>query len=467
MVEFGTYQQVILIVSIIALISSFGQEKAMLFFTQAENCNKNTQVCSLLIVLGSSSFFILFVGLFWQSLANWFNNPDLIDYKYVSLALIFFRAFSGLIDSVFIVNNKGYWVGYYKVTYAALMLSLYIYLIHFDYSIIHFVYIQCLLAIFSVFLLIYSVVMFSNGKLQYELIFQHLKDNICFSFPLVLSMLTTIFAKRIDGVIVSYNFSPVEFAVYSRGAIEIPISALVIYNVANLMMPRFVELSRKRHYHQFITELQLEVRRMLAVIIPVFVTFFVIRNEFITILYGKEYIESVKIFEVYLFLLPIECYAFNTILQAMNCSRFVMVISFFTLILNIIVSLVFVRFFGVVGPAYATVLAAFMSVVLIVTVIYWKLGLACIDTRRFLIFVFKLTLSSIPVIILFDYSLSNVIFVDIKIKLPIIAILSFFSSFSLLWVTSVIEKKDKIRILSIFCTIFSKESDSSINKFTK
>ena len=88
-------------------------------------------------------------------------------------------------------------------------------------------------------------------------------------------------------------------------------------------------------------------------------------------LFSAEFAQSAAVFNVYLLLVISRVVFPQTLLIGLRHSKSIMMVSIVELLLNISLSLLFVQWFGLVGVAYATVLA-FAVEKLMLLVLLWK-----------------------------------------------------------------------------------------------
>jgi O-antigen/teichoic acid export membrane protein len=163
---------------------------------------------------------------------------------------------------------------------------------------------------------------------------------------------------------ISIYFTPAQYAIYSRGAMELPLVNIITYPiVAGLLMPTFVrQLSGKqRNTKEFVQLWQNTIRKIALIIFPIFVLLLVISRQFITLLYTDNYAGSVNIFRIYLFLALTNIAAYDVILQAAGKTRFVLYITTFALFFNLILNFILIKSLGVLGPPLATVITIFLT----------------------------------------------------------------------------------------------------------
>jgi O-antigen/teichoic acid export membrane protein len=182
-------------------------------------------------------------------------------------------------------------------------------------------------------------------------------DLLKFGVPLALTGLAGMLAFQFDRLVVSRDFSAALYAVYSVGAVELPISVLVQQAVNSTLMPALT-----RHYLAgdiagMAALWRRAVRRSSLVLLPTFVFFMLTAPAAVRVLYGASYAESAVMFRIYLFLVPLRVATYGIITQAIGRTRINLVGSFVFLGTNAILVLALVGPMGLPGPAVATVAA--------------------------------------------------------------------------------------------------------------
>jgi len=188
---------------------------------------------------------------------------------------------------------------------------------------------------------------------------EQLRYSIYFVARLPMALLSKDFAKLIIMGYLSAN----SFAVYTIGAVVIPFLPTLRTALVNTLVP---EIADKYHETGGISKETLHVwRRAIQltalIIIPAFVFLEIFSYEFIVGLYTTKYIDSVPIFQAFLFLIPSYLLTFDIFLQGTGNTKPIFVSSIIFLIVNVILSLFLLKFLGLVGPAIGTVIANFVS----------------------------------------------------------------------------------------------------------
>jgi len=358
--ELGTYQQGVLLFSMIALIACFGAPKALYYFGKTEKNLKETIIHTLSLITISCIFFTIILTILWNPICNLFSNQSLTPFLIYIITMFSLTAIHNLLQPVAILTKKVVLIGYLNIITSILQI-IFIGIMCYYHKPLEYLYTVLILFVaIKVMFLFYMLNKHVKGS--WEGLNIRLTLDICkFSFPLILSTITLIFARRIDGFIISSFSDPITMAIYSRGALEIPLGGIIIYNIANLLMPKFTEIYKNKNYSVIIETLNKEIKRITILIFPVFFTFLLIGKDFIIFLYTKEYIKSVPVFLIYLFILPVQIYCFDTVLQAMNKTAKVFHISIISAVSNVIISIALFFLIGISGPAIGTVLSLLIT----------------------------------------------------------------------------------------------------------
>jgi O-antigen/teichoic acid export membrane protein len=183
---------------------------------------------------------------------------------------------------------------------------------------------------------------------------------LAYGLPLALTGLAGRLAWQFDRIVVSRQFSAALFAVYSVGAVELPLTSIVQQSVNAVMVPALT-----RHYAAGdITGMaalwRRAIRRTSLVLLPMFVFFMLTAGEVIRLLFGAGFEGSIGVFRIYLLLVPLRVATYGLITQAIGRTRINLVGSFVLLAANAVLVLALVGPLGLTGPALGTVLATFI-----------------------------------------------------------------------------------------------------------
>ena len=112
------------------------------------------------------------------------------------------------------------------------------------------------------------------------------------------------------------------------------------------------------------------------ILFPITVFLILFTEEFMTLLFSVKYSNSANIFRVYLLLVPLKIAQYGPILMSINKTKLIFRISCLALVLNIILNLFFVKIFGVIGPAIASLFSMVILILLMILEIKKELCLS-------------------------------------------------------------------------------------------
>lgn len=155
-----------------------------------------------------------------------------------------------------------------------------------------------------------------------------------------------------DGIIVNYFFDKSVFAVYQYGAKEFPISLLM----ANALSTAIV-LQISKNTLNGIAELKHESGKLMHLLFPISILLMLTSKYIFPIVFTEQFSESAVYFNIYLLLVIPRLVFPQTFMLAKGYQKFILYVSAFEFLVNIIASLILLHFFGLKGVAFGTVIA--------------------------------------------------------------------------------------------------------------
>ena len=182
------------------------------------------------------------------------------------------------------------------------------------------------------------------------------------SWPLILASLLSGSAEYIDGLIVSRFFNEESFAVYRYGAKEFPLFILMAAAFSNA---RINKVANSKDIDATVHELKEGAIGMIKWFFPIAIVLTLISPLAFKHIFNEEFALSAYVFNAYLLTLTGRMMFPQTMLIGKGHTRIVMNIALMEIAVNVILSLILLHYFGLVGIAYATVVAyAFEKTVL-------------------------------------------------------------------------------------------------------
>lgn len=175
--------------------------------------------------------------------------------------------------------------------------------------------------------------------------------------PLMAATLLSGSAEYLDGFIVSRYFDEGTFAVYRYGAKEFPLVLLLANAFSNGMVPKVAQLG----VHQAVETIKKESLRLMHFFFPISIGFMLVSEWLYPRLFNADFIESAAVFNVYLLLVVSRLVFPQTLLIGLKKTRTIMSVAGLELAVNFGLSILLVQQFGLVGIAFATVMASILD----------------------------------------------------------------------------------------------------------
>ena len=187
-------------------------------------------------------------------------------------------------------------------------------------------------------------------------------EQLGYSLPLALMSLTGLIAGTFNKGIVAAAFSPAEFAIYAVGVLEIPLDVIFQASVANVLRASLPPLVRDGNLTEVVRVMREAMRKLSIIVLPSFVFLLGHSEQFITLLFTTRYAESVHVFQIYVWLVPLHMLVLSPIPQIFGKPRINLYIVFSMAIVLVALSYFLLKWIGFYGPALAMVISAYLTV---------------------------------------------------------------------------------------------------------
>jgi len=236
-------------------------------------------------------------------------------------------------------------------------------------------------------LLIVLLIKYATFKLSFPYLSEHLKVGI----PLIFSSLLSGSAQYVDGFIISNKFSEEMFAIFRYGAREFPFVVILANAFSSSMTPEF----KSDSLDTVLERIKRGSIKLMHFVFPATILFLSISNWIYPIIFNQSFALSAKVFNIYLILVVSRMVFPQTILIGLKKTKYIMLSSIIEILLNVTLSLIFVQFWGIIGVAFATVIAYIFDKVFLIIINYTILK---IPPVKFIAFRYHLIYSIITVI---------------------------------------------------------------------
>ncbi len=195
------------------------------------------------------------------------------------------------------------------------------------------------------------------------------KGMVVFALPLIVQVLLGNGLEYTDGFIVRHFFDHAEFAVFRYGARELPLNTVLISSISASMVPLAVQaLGPTMH------QIKMRISRLMDWLFPLSAVLILLSPHLFVIAFDHRYHYAALIFNIYLLMICSRVLLPQVALYAGKANTTLMYVSLVEFCLNVALSLLLLRTWGMAGIAFATVLAAMVEKILLAWYAFNKLG---------------------------------------------------------------------------------------------
>ncbi len=202
---------------------------------------------------------------------------------------------------------------------------------------------------------------------------EYQKEHIRVSYPLIFSALVSGSAQYVDGFIIRSRYDEQMFAVFRYGARELPLVSLLANAFSNAVLPVF---ANGGGVETGLEQIRKVSSRMANYLFPLSALLLICTHWLFPVVFNASFAESATVFNVYLLLIVSRLLFPQTILIGLKKTGFILVVSVFELVLNVLLSLILVRYWGVDGVAWATVIAYLSEKLMLSYLVYSNLNIS-------------------------------------------------------------------------------------------
>lgn len=362
--DYGTYQQVWLVYALGFPIFMLGIPASLYYFLPHLDESKRGSLMTntVTILLASGTVMSLLVAVGSNLLAGVFGNPGLsFPLRVFSLYALF--TISTLWAEPFYISTNRHFV----VLLVSIASTIGLFL-----SVIPAAVLGRPLKLLFTGMVLYSALRFLG--LSYMLVKERLsggrradaalaKRQIGYSIPVSGSEMVASVSKSVDRVIVSRAFNPSMYAIYANGAMEVPVSSLLVGAISAVVWPELSRMHREGRNKDLLSVWFNTTDKTAFFIMPLFFFLLFFAPDTMVVLFSEKYLASVAPFRIHLLVLPLRIAQYAVLLLSMGATRAVLYGSIGDLVVKLILSFVLIRPLGYLGAAVAVVCSTWLEVV--------------------------------------------------------------------------------------------------------
>ena len=356
--DYGTLRQIMLLAVLVPTSIALGLPQSLSYFIpRAESAMQKKQlalqVLISLSILGAGATILTY--LLQEQISEGFSNPTLKPLAWIYSLYFLFIVPSKCAQSTLLAVGKTNLVSGLDLVTEVANFSFVVVPLLLGYGLKG--VLLCLLVFYGIrFAVMLGILLGLEGGFVKLWDWQIFKAQLHYSLPLWLSFVVTVGRATVDKFLVVYLYRPEDFAIYSRGAFELPLIGMVPFALANLLGPKFAEAYGRGETESIISLWREAARKVAHVFFPLFVFCFIFAESIITLLFTTQYRGSVEIFRIYLCLLPIRIVSYKTILIATGTTKPILGAAIIGFVASLALGIGLEATVGLTGPAFGNVI---------------------------------------------------------------------------------------------------------------
>jgi len=186
------------------------------------------------------------------------------------------------------------------------------------------------------------------------------KEVLRYSVPLSLAQIFWTLNKAVDKQVIQWMM-PSIYAIYDRGAIELPIIPTIAYTVSAVMMTQLVGHHLRGEREALLGLWYKSVEKVSVIVLPLVMIFLVAAEEFIALLLPESYADAVIPFRIYTFILLQRVASYSNMQKALGATAPITHAAIYMFLINAVLCVPLVKLFGIAGPPLAMLAANVFS----------------------------------------------------------------------------------------------------------
>lgn len=182
-----------------------------------------------------------------------------------------------------------------------------------------------------------------------------IKDLLIFGVPLAMATMADTLSRQLDKLIVGFMSPAQVFAEFSVGAIEIPLIGMITGSVTAIMLTDMRKAVADGEHREALRLFHLTSQKTSLLLFPIMFFFLIAADDFVALMFTKDYAGAAAPFRWYLGVLPIRTAFFGALCMAFGMSSFLLFRSVTTLACNALLSVLCVWQLGPTGAVISTV----------------------------------------------------------------------------------------------------------------
>ena len=403
--EYGTYSQVMLLISTISSLTILGMMDGVNFFFCKEKDEKKRDaylatIFSFQYIVSIVAAIIVFA--LTIPICNYFDNADLKKLIIFAAVLPLLQNLISLLQILFVAVGKAKALAVRNLVFSFLRLIAILIVCYVTYNIATLFLCTILMDVAQI--VYFRVILIKNGcKLNLlKSDFKFLKEIIYYCVPMAMATIVNSLNRDCDKYIISAFTDTETLAIYSNASRLLPFD-IIMTAFCTVLLPYVTKFIAEKRFDdaQKLYKAFLEITYISTTILACGVI--CAAPEVMQLLYTQKYLSGVNVFVIYIIVDIVRFLGITLILSASGKTKYIMFISVGSLALNFVLNITFYLLFGVVGPAIATLMVTIISGLVMSIVGFKAINSSIIkmyDFKYLLIFIFEILLGMGAMLIL-------------------------------------------------------------------
>ncbi|MCF6291109.1 MAG: oligosaccharide flippase family protein [Desulfobacterales bacterium] len=359
--DFAEYRLFWLLANTAHLIAPLGLPRSLMYFLprvdRQEKASYVTQVIMMLCITGLLAAFLV------SPLNPLFPERLQLEGGYIVPAFVFLWVLSCLVETLPTADQNFTCQAFALISNSVSRLALVTGAAYFTGD-IQYVFLSLLLfvlfklAILAFYLRKHHPVRFSS------LSWARIKAQISYALPFGLANIIDNLRRQVEQWIVALIFLPEMFAVFSLGALEIPVLRLLRRTLGQVVFPKMSQAHVQGDFKRVLYLNQSANLAVAFVVFPLAAFIFVQAKPLVTLLFTREYVGAAVVFQIYLVLTIARVIDVSNIMMIFSQKLFMTKVSLVLLLGSSLLSYLGARTLGIAGAACGSVIAQILITII-------------------------------------------------------------------------------------------------------
>lgn len=353
--DYGTYSQVLLLVSSVSSITILGMSDGINYYYNNKGYKKGKEYVSTIFFMQLivSIFGMIVITIISPQLMRYLKNDNLKNLLVFVYILPLMQNLIAMLQVLFISIGEAKKIAYRNFIISVSNLILFTigsYYIREVYILLLFTTV-----LNGIQIIYFCIVLFKSGIIisVKDINLGYIKGILKYCIPMAMFIMTNALSRDLDKYVVSAFTNTETLAMYSNASRILPFDIImtsfvtVLTPVLTRILGEKQYIKAQRVYSSFLMMSYLSTVILAAGIIP-------IASNAMCFLYSEKYVEGTSIFVIYIIIDIIRFMGLSLVLSATGNSAILMKISVVSLGANAVLNVILFRIFGIIGPAIAT-----------------------------------------------------------------------------------------------------------------